>query len=137
MLHDAKKVFRTCARRQTFHLTLNREWQYIFFPKCERSQNNHGERDDGADQQRPHEDAALGKKSDNGFKDVRHLKDQFGNMVKVICSSNPSGGRVLATSSGIGGTWISKMDWRQTLANASFEVFFITLMFFTRPLRST
>jgi len=53
--------------------------------------------------------------------DIRN--GQLANMVKVISSSKPSGGNVLATSSGMGGSWISKTDRRHTFAKASLELF--------------
>ena len=51
-------------------------------------------------------------------------------------TSKPSGGKVFTTSSGIGGRCASRTDCTQTLANASFELFAVTLRFFTRPLGS-
>src|ERR1700724_719813 len=133
MLHHSKESLRISARRESLHFAFDRERQNVFLPQRQCPQNNHGDSDDRADQERPHEDAALDKESRDGFKHVRH---QFGNIVKVICSSKPSGGSVLATSSGIGGIWISMIDWRHTLAKASLELLLTTLRFFTRPLRS-
>ena len=51
-------------------------------------------------------------------------------------TSKPSGGNDCATSAGIGGRGASITDCTHTLANDSFELFSVTLRFFTRPLRS-
>ena len=51
-------------------------------------------------------------------------------------TSKPSGGNDCATSAGIGGRCASITDCTHTLANDSFELFSVTLRFFTRPLRS-
>ena len=52
-------------------------------------------------------------------------------------TSKPSGGNDFTTSSGMGGRCASSTDCTQTLANASFELFSVTLRSFTRPLGST
>src|SRR2546429_6079034 len=142
MLHNAKEPFRICARSETFHFTLDRQRQYIFFPQRQRPQNNHGQRNDRARQQRPHENAALGKKPGDSLEDVEHRCDLNGhhrllNVVNDSSDSRPSGGNAFATSSGIGGNCASRIDCRHTLAKASLESLLITLRFFTRPLRST
>ena len=72
MLYDAEKALRVCAGREPFHFTLDRQRQYIFLSQRQRPQNDDGERDDGAHQQRPHENTALRKKSGNGLENVEH-----------------------------------------------------------------
>src|SRR5205814_9632799 len=99
----------------------------------------HGrDRNNRAGQERPHEQAAFGKETDDGLDELGHFSNsQLAYMVKDISSSKPWGGSVSATSSGIGGNWISSTDCKQTLANDSFELFSATLRFCGWPFRST
>ena len=109
MLNDAKEAFRICAGSEPFHFALDCKRQNIFFPQRERPQNNHRQRDDRTGQQRPHEDAALGKKTGNSLEGVKHLNrnHRLLNVVNEISVSKPSGGSAFATSSGIGGNFES------------------------------
>src|SRR5207244_13539933 len=107
------------------------------------TQEHRHHRDNRAGQQRPHEKPAPREKSEYDIHDsVRFGNDpgddhRFGKMMKPSPStSKPSGGKVFATSSGIGGRCASSTDCTQTFANASFELFSVTLRSFTRPLRS-
>src|SRR5437899_596044 len=100
-----------------------------------------GNRADQAEQW-PHEKAAFRKESKHGIHGFRSFdsyrsNDHLGKIMKPSPStSKPSGGKVFATSSGIGGRCASNTDCTQTFANASFELFSVTLRSFTRPLRS-
>src|SRR6202011_3742032 len=73
MLHNTKEPFRIRARGKALHFAFDRQRQYMFFPQRQSSQNNHGQRNNGARQQWPHENAALGKKSGDGLKNLEHL----------------------------------------------------------------
>src|SRR5689334_17213753 len=134
-------MFRACARSEPLHFAFDCERQHIFLPQREGAQNDYGQRNNRTDEERPHEHAALGEEADNSFKDVRHSEDNypFGKFIKLISCSKPSGGNVVATSSGIGGNSISRIDCRQTFAKASLELFSRTFSDpgFTRPVRST
>src|SRR5438876_9589994 len=113
MLHDSKQSLRITSRRQPFHFALDRQRQHIFFSQRERAQNDDRERNNRTRQQRPHEDAALRKKPSNSLEGVKHLNrnHRLLNVVNEISVSKPSGGSALATSSGIGGNFESRMDW--------------------------
>jgi len=131
-MDHASQPFRTRARYQPFHLTLNCQGQHILFAQRESAQNDGRERNNRASEQWPHKNAALRKKSDDALKRFRHWgDDQLANIVNDISSARPSDGSEFATSSGMGGNWISKTDRRHTLANASLELFSMTLRFAT------
>src|SRR5262249_24308911 len=114
------------------------------FPSQSQAAQNHDRhRHNRAGQQLPHEKAAPREKPKHDIHDSR----RFGNnpdtdnpLGKIMnpspSTSKPSGGNDCATSSGMGGRCASSTDWTQTLANASFELFSVTLRFFTRPLGS-
>jgi hypothetical protein len=72
LMDQTKESFRTCARREPFHLALNGEGQNIFLPQRQCPENYYGERNNRADQQRPHKNAALGKKPDDRLNYVEH-----------------------------------------------------------------
>src|SRR5215475_4797502 len=143
MMHNARQSFRTFTRGQTFHFVLDQRRHNLVPSQSQAAQNHYRNRDNRARQQRPHEKAALreeSKDSIHGFRSFdsyRNKDHRFGKIMKPSPStSKPSGGKVFATSSGIGGRCASSTDCTQTFANASFELFSITLSSFTRPLRS-
>src|SRR5438132_6699336 len=143
MMYDARQPFGTLARRQTFYLMLDYWRHHDFAAQREAAQNHSRHGDNRAGQQRPHEKPAPREESEHGIRDSRRFGNdpgddhRFGKMMKPSPStSKPSGGKVFATSSGIGGRCASSTDCTQTLANASFELFSVILRRFTCPLRS-
>src|SRR6266404_8488936 len=143
MLHDARQPFGTFARRETFYLVLEYWRHHVFASQREAAQNHSRNGDNRAGEQRPHEQPAPREESEHGIGDSRCFGNdpgddhRFGKMMKPSPStSRPSGGKVFATSSGIGGRCASSTDCTQTLANASFELFSVILRPFTCPLRS-
>src|SRR5206468_7811850 len=109
----------------------------------EPAQNHRRQGDNRASQERPHEEPTPREESEHDIHDSWRLGNDpgsdhlFGKIMKPSPStSRPSGGKVFATSSGIGGRCASITDCRQTFANASFELFSVILRFFTCPLRS-
>jgi hypothetical protein len=67
---------------------------------------------------------------------VAALLGSSGNIVNDMSSFSPFGGKLSATSLGIGGNLTSRIDWVQIFAKYSFEVFRMILRFCTRPSRS-
>src|SRR5436190_14378671 len=120
------------------------QWRHhVFLPQSPAAQNHRRHRDNRAGQQRPHEETTSGEEPEHGIRDSRRFGNdpgddhRFGKMMKPSPStSKPSGGKVFATSSGIGGRCASSTDCTQTFANASFELFSVILRPFTCPLRS-
>src|SRR5206468_10530572 len=144
MMHDARQPLRAFTRGQTLYFVLDQRRHDLVPSQSQAAQNHYRHRDNRARQQRPHEKAAFreeSKDSIHGFRsfDSYRGKDhRFGKIMKPSPStSKPSGGKVFATSSGIGGRCASSTDCTQTFANASFELFSVTLRSFTRPLGST
>src|SRR4029453_15050098 len=143
MMHDARQPLRAFTRGQTLYFVLDQR-RHDFVPsQSQAAQNHYRYRDNRARQQRPHEKAAFRKESKDtihsfgSFDSYRGKDHWFGKIMKPRPStSKPSGGKVFATSSGIGGRCASSTDCTQTFANASFELFSVTLSPFTRPLRS-
>ena len=83
--------------------------------------------------QRPHQKAAPLEKSENDIHDSRRFGNDpggdhpLGKMMNPSPSnSKPSGGNDCATSAGIGGRCASITDCTHTLANDSFELFWVT-----------
>src|SRR6266487_434474 len=143
MVHDAREPLRAFTWGQTFYFVLDQRRQDLVAAQSQAAQNHYCHRYNRARQQRPHEKAALREESKHGihgfrsFDGYRSKDHRFGKIMKPSPStSKPSGGNVFATSSGIGGRCASSTDWTQTFANASFELFSVTLRSFTRPLRS-
>src|SRR5437870_2104772 len=142
-MYNARQPLRAFTRGQTLYFALDQSRQDLGAPQSQAAQNHYCHRDNRASQQRPHEKAALREESKDSIHGFRSLDSyrgndhRFGKIIKPSPStSNPSGGKVFATSSGIGGRCASSTDCTQTLANASFELFSVTLRSFTRPLRS-
>src|SRR4029453_15573722 len=128
---------------QTLYFALDHRRHYLVPSQSQAAQNHHRYRNNRARQQRPHEQAAFREESKHtihgfwSFDSYRSKDHRFGKIMKPSPStSKPSGGKVFATSSGIGGRCASSTDCTQTFANASFELFSVTLSPFTRPLRS-
>src|SRR6266545_199847 len=143
MVHDARQALRAFTRSQTFYFVLNQGRHDLGASQSQAAQNHYRYRNNRARQQRPHEKAALREESKHAIHGFRSLDSyrgndhRFGKIMKPSPStSKPSGGKVFATSSGIGGRCASSTDCTQTFANASFELFSVTLRSFTRPLRS-
>src|SRR5882672_3267296 len=143
MMHDTRQPLRAFTRGQTLYFVLDQSRHNVVPSQSQAAQNHYCHRDNRARQQRPHEKAAFRKESKHGihgfrsFDSYRRKDHRFGKIMKPSPStSKPSGGKVFATSSGIGGRCASSTDCTQTFANASFELFSVTLRFFTRPLRS-
>src|SRR5882724_7442156 len=143
MMHDAGQSLRAFTGGQTLYFVLDHRRHHLVPSQSQAAQNHHRYRDNRTRQQRPHEKAALreeSKHSIHGFRSLdsyRRKDHRFGKIMKPSPStSKPSGGKVFATSSGIGGRCASSTDCRQTFANASFELFSVILTFFTCPLRS-
>src|SRR6267378_1482742 len=143
MMHNARQPLRAFTRRQPFPFALEQRRHNLVPSQSQAAQNHHCHRDNRTRQQRPHEKAALreeSKDSIHGFRsfDSYRRKDhRFGKIMKPSPStSKPSGGKVFATSSGIGGRCASSTDCTQTFANASFELFSVTLRSFNHTLRS-
>src|SRR4029079_14258710 len=143
MMYDARQPLRTFTRSQTFHFVLDQRRHNVLPSQSQAAQNHYCHRDNRTRQQRPHEKAALSEESKDSihgfrsFDSYRSKDHRFGKIMKPSPStSKPSGGKVFATSSGIGGRCASSTDCTQTFANVSFELFSVTLRPFTRPLRS-
>src|SRR5437870_3945712 len=142
-MHQPREPLRAFARCQTFYLLFDCWRHDLFLSQGQASQNHCRHRHDRARQQRPHEKAAPREEPEHdvhdsgGFGNDPGGDHRFGKMVKLNPStSRPSGGKVFATSSGIGGRCASITDCTQTFANASFELFSVILRPFTSPLRS-
>src|SRR5213592_3028232 len=144
MIHEARQPFGTFARGHAFYFRFDHKRHHNFPSQREPAQNHDRDRHNRTDQQRPHEKAASREKSENDIHDSRRFGNDPGDdhpLGKIMnpspSTSKPSDGNDCATSSGIGGRCASSTDCTHTLANASFELFSVTLSFFTRPLRST
>src|SRR5881397_203615 len=142
-MHQPREPLRAFARCQTFYLLFDCWRHDLFLSQGESAQNHCRHGHNRAGQERPHEKAAPREKSEHDIHDSRRFGNdpgsdhQFGKIMKPRPStSSPSGGKVSATSSGMGGRCASSTDCTQTLANASFELFSVILRPFTCPLRS-
>src|SRR5205809_4410034 len=113
MVHDAGEPLRAFTWGQTFYLVLDQRRQDLVAPQSQAAQNHYRYRNNRAREQRPHEKAAFRKESKHGIHSLRSLDSyrgknhRFGKIVNGMSMSNPSGGSVVAKSSGMGGNCAS------------------------------
>ena len=130
------QAFRIPSGDESLELALDHERKHVFLPQCDRAENDRRNRDNRAHQQRPHKWPTLEEERGNALECFDH---QLGYIGEVSLHPIPSLRAAVssATSSGIGGRLASSIDWRQTLAKASFEVLLRILISLILPLRST